>query len=265
MKKIGYILLAAAVLAGCEKDDPMRYDMSQGRVCFPGATSNETALYPGYSTADSTFYASLTFKQQPEGAESAVIEVPVKLIGGSSSADREVGFRILDEGTTASASDYTLLGATIPAGETYGAIRIRVVRTPELDSEERALVIELTDSPDLGIGLAGYLKAHVSWHNMLPRPVSTSQWSTYNAFIDSDLASASKVADAYSQAGHQLLVDAFGWETIPNYTSDYSYYLDAWRAKLQDWYDQWKVDNPGQTRVHESGSMKGQEVKVREK
>lgn len=35
MKKIGYILLAAAVLAGCEKDDPMRYDMSQGRVCFP--------------------------------------------------------------------------------------------------------------------------------------------------------------------------------------------------------------------------------------
>ena len=64
---------------------------------------------------------------------------------------------------------------------------------------------------------------------------------------------------------HQLLVDAFGWETIPNYTSDYSYYLDAWRAKLQDWYDQWKAENPGQTRVHESGSMKGQEVKVREK
>ncbi len=265
MKKIGYILLAAAVLGGCEKDDPMRYDMSQGRVCFPGATKDETNRYPGYSTADSTFYASLTFKQQPEGAESAVIEVPVKLIGGSGSADREVGYRILEEGTTASASDYAILSATVPAGESYGAIRIRVVRTPELDSEERALAIELTDSPDLGVGLAGYLKANVSWHNMLPRPVSTSQWKIYNTFINSELSATSTLSDAYSQAGHQLLVDAFGWETLPEYTTDYSYYLDAWRARLRDWYDQWKAENPGQTRVHESGSLKGQEVTVREK
>ena len=265
MKKIGYILLAAAVLAGCEKDDPMRYDMSQGRVCFPGATKDETTLYPGYSTADSTFYASLTFKQQPEGAESAVIEVPVKLIGGSSSADREVGFRILDEGTTASASDYTLLGATIPAGETYGAIRIRVVRTPELDSEERALVIELTDSPDLGIGLAGYLKAHVSWHNMLPRPATTKQWSTYNAFIESEASSGSSSTEAYSQAGHQLLLDIFGWEVFPDWGPDYSYYIDAWRARAQAWYDEWKAANPGQKRIHESGSMKGREVTIRTK
>lgn len=258
--------LAIMSLAGCEKDDPMRYDMSQGRVCFPGAIQSETTQYPGYSTADSTFYVSLTFKQQPAEAESAVIEVPVKLIGAVSASERQIGYRILEgEGTTASETDYSMLGASVPAGETYGSIRIRVFRTPELDSEERALRLELTDSPDLMAGVAGYLKASVSWHNMLPRPVTTSQWSTYNAFIDSDLASASKVADAYSQAGHQLLVDAFGWETLPNYSSDYSNYIDAWRAKLQDWYDQWKAGNPGETRIHESGIMKGQEVKVREK
>ena len=34
MKKLICILLAAATTAGCEKDDPTRYDMSQGRVCF---------------------------------------------------------------------------------------------------------------------------------------------------------------------------------------------------------------------------------------
>ena len=67
MKKLICILLAAATTAGCEKDDPTRYDMSQGRVCFPGAAPNETAEYPGYSNSDSTFYASMTFKQQPEG------------------------------------------------------------------------------------------------------------------------------------------------------------------------------------------------------
>ena len=83
MKKLICILLAAATAAGCEKDDPTRYDMSQGRVCFPGAAPNETAEYPGYSNSDSTFYASMTFKQQPEGVAEAVIEVPVKLIGGA--------------------------------------------------------------------------------------------------------------------------------------------------------------------------------------
>ena len=55
MKKLICILLAAATTAGCEKDDPTRYDMSQGRVCFPGAAPNETAEYPGYSNSDSTF------------------------------------------------------------------------------------------------------------------------------------------------------------------------------------------------------------------
>ena len=45
MKKLICILLAAATAAGCEKDDPTRYDMSQGRVCFPGAAPNETAEY----------------------------------------------------------------------------------------------------------------------------------------------------------------------------------------------------------------------------
>ena len=50
--------------------------MSQGRVCFPGAAPNETAEYPGYSNSDSTFYASMTFKQQPEGVAEAVIDAP---------------------------------------------------------------------------------------------------------------------------------------------------------------------------------------------
>ena len=80
MKKLICILLAAATAAGCEKDDPTRYDMSQGRVCFPGAAPNETAEYPGYSNSDSTFYASMTFKQQPEGVAEAVIEVPGSIL-----------------------------------------------------------------------------------------------------------------------------------------------------------------------------------------
>lgn len=174
MKKLIYILLAAATIAGCEKDDPKRYDMSQGRVCFPGAAPNETTEYPGYSKTDSTFYASITFKQQPEGATKAVIEVPVKLIGSATGSDRQIGVRILDEGTTAQPGQYSLLGATIPAGETYGAIRIEVEKSDELDTQQRVLMLRLTDSPDLLVGLHNYLKANISWHNMLPRPDHTA-------------------------------------------------------------------------------------------
>lgn len=100
---------------------------------------------------------------------------------------------------------------------------------------------------------------------MLPRPVTNKQWSTYNAFINSELTSASTSPDTYSQAGHQLLMDIFGWEILPDWGTDYSYYIDAWRAKAQAWYDEWKAANPGQKRVHESGSMKGQEVTIRTK
>lgn len=265
MKKLICLLLAAATLAGCEKDDPKRYDMSQGRVCFPGATKEETDEYPGYSASDSTFYASMTFKQQPAGNSTAVIEIPVKLIGGAANADRQIGIRILEEESTAQAGQYAILGATVPAGKTYGAIRIEVGKSPELDSQQRTLTLRLTDSPDLSAGLSIYLKANVSWHNMLPRPVSNKQWSTYNAFIESALTSASTSTDAYSQAGHQLLLDALGWQELPEWGTDYSYYIDAWRAKAQAWYDAWKAANPGKTRIHESGSMKDLEVTIRTK
>ena len=145
MKKLICILLAAATTAGCEKDDPTRYDMSQGRVCFPGAAPNETAEYPGYSNSDSTFYASMTFKQQPEGVAEAVIEVPVKLIGGASGSDRKIGVRVLEEGTTAQPGQYEILGAEVPAGKTYGAIRIEVAKSAELDTQQRELAAAARD------------------------------------------------------------------------------------------------------------------------
>ena len=110
-----------------------------------------------------------------------------------------------------------------------------------------------------------YLKANVSWHNMLPRPATTKQWSTYNAFIESEASSGSSSTKAYSQAGHQLLLDIFGWEVFPDWGPDYSHYIDAWRARAQAWYDEWKAANPGQKRIHESGSMKGREVTIRTK
>jgi len=239
--------------------------MSQGRVCFPGAAPNETAEYPGYSNSDSTFYASMTFKQQPEGVAEAVIEVPVKLIGGASGSDRKIGVRVLEEGTTAQPGQYEILGAEVPAGKTYGAIRIEVAKSAELDTQQRELTLCLTDSPDLRVGPDLYLKANVSWHNMLPRPATTKQWSTYNAFIESEASSGSSSTEAYSQAGHQLLLDIFGWEVFPDWGPDYSYYIDAWRARAQAWYDEWKAANPGQKRIHESGSMKGREVTIRTK
>ena len=140
-----------------------------------------------------------------------------------------------------------------------------VAKSAELDTQQRELTLCLTDSPDLRVGPDLYLKANVSWHNMLPRPATTKQWSTYNAFIESEASSGSSSTEAYSQAGHQLLLDIFGWEVFPDWGPDYNYYIDAWRARAQAWYDEWKAANPGQKRIHESGSMKGREVTIRTK
>ena len=52
---------------------------------------------------------------------------------------------------------------------------------------------------------------------------------------------------------------------FPDWGPDYSDYIDAWRARAQAWYDEWKAANPGQKRIHESGSMKGREVTIRTK
>ena len=177
----------------------------------------------------------------------------------------ENGVRVLEEGTTAQPGQYEILGAEVPAGKTYGAIRIEVAKSAELDTQQRELTLCLTDSPDLRVGPDLYLKANVSWHNMLPRPATTKQWSTYNAFIESEASSGSSSTEAYSQAGHQLLLDIFGWEVFPDWGPDYSHYIDAWRARAQAWYDEWKAANPGQKRIHESGSMKGREVTIRTK
>lgn len=265
MKKLICILLAAATTAGCEKDDPTRYDMSQGRICFPGAAPNETAEYPGYSNSDSTFYASMTFKQQPEGAAEAVIEVPVKLIGGASGSDRKIGVRVLEEGTTAQPGSTKSSARRFRPGRSTAPSASRSPNRPNSTTQQRELTLCLTDSPDLRVGPDRYLKANVSWHNMLPRPATTKQWSTYNAFIESEASSGSSSTEAYSQAGHQLLLDIFGWEVFPDWGPDYSYYIDAWRARAQAWYDEWKAANPGQKRIHESGSMKGREVTIRTK
>ncbi len=266
MKKWIYIIIGAATwLSACEEVEPMRYDMSQGRVSFPGITSAEQTEHPGYSNSDSTFYVSQTFKKQPAGTTEMVVSVSVKLLGAAVGHDRQIGFRVLTEGTTAKADQYSLVSATIPAGETYGAIRIKVKKSPDLDTGQQTLMLRLTASPDLGVGVWYYLKANVSWHNMLDRPSLPLQWTTYNAFIASDLSATSKSPEAYSQAAHQLLLDAFGWTEIPKYGPDYSNYLAAWREKTQAWYDAWKAANPGKKIIHEGGMMKGKEVQIRMK
>ncbi len=265
MRKLLWILLAVATTAGCEKDDPKRYDMSFGRVCFPGATADEKLAHPGYSAIDSTFYATQSFKSQAPGVEKMVIEVPVKLIGATAQADRQIAFKLLKKGTTALPSHYKIVESILPTGKDYGRIRIEVEKSAELDTQSRTLVVVLTESPELGVGPSLYLKAIVQWNNMLQRPVATRQWATYNAFIDSDLTSGNSSPEAYSQAAHQLLLDAFGWKEIPEYGSEYSNYLDAWRAKAQAWYTAWKAANPTKKIVHEAGSMKGKEVVIRTK
>ena len=208
----------------------------------------------GTTTYGIISYANRTL--EVDGAYLSMIQTDAAINAGNS------GGPLLHE------DGYVIGIATMKMDDTEGingAIRIEVAKSAELDTQQRELTLCLTDSPDLRVGPDLYLKANVSWHNMLPRPATTKQWSTYNAFIESEASSGSSSTEAYSQAGHQLLLDIFGWEVFPDWGPDYSYYIDAWRARAQAWYDEWKAANPGQKRIHESGSMKGREVTIRTK
>ena len=141
------MLIATVLIAvSCSTDDIDTYNEQENAIRFPGASGKDT-YYSGYSSADGFYFATYSFIKNPM-AESEVYQLPINIIGKVSDKERMVNFDVVVEDGTAPENSYEILGASIPAGEREGAIRIRIANTIDLKTTSYQLKIVLRESDD---------------------------------------------------------------------------------------------------------------------
>jgi hypothetical protein len=268
--KTTYFLLLAIVpffCGSCEKDEIIRYEEENHAVVFPGL--GDGGQYPNYNIdGQGDYHITFSFLTVPIGTPSAVATIPVRVVGVAVPRDREVGVKILEEGTTATSDQYRLIKAVIPANETYGTIEIEVNYADELVTEERVVSVQLIPSEDLKVGPDRYIRGRLTWHCKLLPPTTSSIIRTYNHLIVGEAyrTTSSFARGTYSTAAHRLILTVTGWETLPSYSaSPYFVYTNytAYRKKIQDYIDAWNAEHPGDPLVHDGGTLVGQPIAVR--
>ncbi len=277
-KNIKLLLLAIAILtfAGCQKDEIMRFDLTDPGVMFPGA--GDARDYKGYNTADKTYYVNESFLNVPLTQNTYIVDLPVRVQGDSVDVDRVVGYEIDAENTTALSSQYTIVDAVIPANSHYGRIRFQLTRDSALDTVSVAVAVKLKDSDDLKVGSNEYSKGLLSWSNMLPMfPVSSFYTRTYNLIILTPLSRTSTSIAYYSPNAHKAILDALGWpinywpryiESTPDPGTGVGplygmYYTDFYMQKIQVYLDAYAEANGGVRLKHNAGTDKGKDIQVR--
>ncbi|MCL2561230.1 MAG: DUF4843 domain-containing protein [Rikenellaceae bacterium] len=269
-------LFIALMLGSCKKDDILYFDSEKNSaVSFPGF-GTEVRLYPGYNAATQTFFRNYSFLSGPSSATSATIDLPVKVVGNRSAHDRVVGYKIISDKSSATGSDYAILEAVIPAGELFGHIRFELFKTPGLDTEQKELFIELTASEDLARGTNEYIKAQLSWHNMLPMPpIGTFECRTYNFLINNGQSMNLADYSYYSSNAHLAILEALNWpkepELWPRYNSGVVNGISVLAAiqngiyynLIKDYLDNYAAANGGERLKHNGGLAVGQDVIAR--
>lgn len=104
-------LAAIMLLAACQETDYMRFDTSDSGVYF---------------TKDTLTYS---FGVTPMEIRTYTYDIPVKVLGGLSDKDREIGYEIIEDSTSSTEGEqYRILSAVIPAGKTDGDISVEILR-----------------------------------------------------------------------------------------------------------------------------------------
>lgn len=97
----------ALLAGGCSQDELTPYATEDSAIYFP--TNNQ--MYSFIDTPD---------------AEYADVEIRLNIIGPIADYDRPVAVEVNEETTTATASQYTVLGGMVKAGATSGTVTVRV-------------------------------------------------------------------------------------------------------------------------------------------
>lgn len=163
---------------------------------------------------DSFLYS---FAIMPPERTKDTIKLPVRISGIAADRDRTINLKPVADSTTAvEGTDYTIHSAIVRAGHYNDSIVLIVLRSPEMKTKEKRLVLEIIPSEDFDPGLyntpsgdgvvkltGGSVRMLVRINDFLTKP---SNWDSWLVYFFGD----------YSQVKYRFIIDVIGTGEFPS-------------------------------------------------
>lgn len=193
-----YIISLIIVLSSCSENERLTYN-------------DKSAVY---FNADSIVFSFTMVKD-----DSAVMDIPVRLLGLQSENERKIFVRVTENSSAVEGKDYKSLNDyyILPANNYEMSIPLTLMCNTDLDTQHKVLELELLASDDFDIAFPSKAVYKISFTNQLIEP---SYWDDklYNYFGE------------YSKVKHQVCVDIMGHDFPLKFDNNYQYYMRIGRA-----------------------------------
>ncbi|GAE85153.1 DUF4843 domain-containing protein [Bacteroides reticulotermitis] len=199
MKKIFILsILLATLCASCKNNE---------NYPFKGAD----AVYFQANGDWAVVQDSINYSFAGKGVDEAVVGIRINLLGYASPQDRKVRVVVDEEETTAKEGvHYQALKNeyTLPADSVYLMLPVIVYNKDEtLENRSVTLDLQLEETEDLQLGIAGRTKVRLLINNMLKKPTYWEQALKYSFGV-------------YSRTKHELCILLLGFD-FPEDVNDY--------------------------------------------
>lgn len=206
-------------LFACEKDYVV-YDADLSAVRFVIERKVDSMVY--------------SFALMP-GVEVDTLEIPVQILGFTSTRDREVSIAVDPELTTAKENiHFSLEPCRIAAGETESIQKVIIHKTNDLEEQAVHVSLKICDSPDLLAGPLNERRYRIILTNQLTRP---SDWM--------------RQFGEYSVVKHRFMIEVTGKGT--NYSEWRRMTVIYYLSLLNDALFKYNNAHPGHPMVDENG------------
>ncbi|WP_109416804.1 DUF4843 domain-containing protein [Pararcticibacter amylolyticus] len=231
------LMLAAAMLQGCKKDD---IDPFSGvpAINFQQLDDSKRVI------------SSLQYSFMTNPSNDYIQEVTVKIMGDTVNYDRHFNVEVVkDPETTAPDNLYQVIGGIVKAGEFTGKLSVKLLNSAALSSSNVALKLRIVDSEDFRAGNLEYREFTIRWTNQIVVP---NPWSYFQYFFTT----------RGSTAAYRIILQTTGLTkfTVTEFRAVGNDGAIALGTKFGDYVMQWNKDHPGNRLKHDDGTLAGQDI-----
>ena len=242
-------VLGAIALSGC-KEEPLQAFDGVNAISFKQRSMNHT-------------FWGLTAEELP----SETIRMAIRIIGTTTPYDRTVsGVAFEDPSgtpdgqkqTTATPSDYRILGGTIPAGEVDGWFYVELMNHDKLATDELRLRVVLTENEHFVPGLKENLNFSVLWSQKILQP---DYWNQMRSFF----------CATYSTQCFKAIIQATGRKYFyyvnagpdpdnPEHVKLEAATMRSYGAMFGNYIRQYNAAHPNAPMQHDDGPLPGTDI-----